>query len=173
MPVLPLSYAIGHQKIKPQKGEQKQMYCPFYSCLKLFTETGNLKTHLRTHVTIVTQIILIDGREALPVHIRGMPEAIHNKGPPEDPWVDSLRRQALRMRQVRQVLLPLGQTQDSLEKPCNLFIMRFLDGGETFSMPLKRLLENIHWEGKLKSSCQNSLGGWEREWELFTGFQLW
>jgi len=32
------------------------MNCPFFNCLKEFTETGNLKTHLRTHVSSITSV---------------------------------------------------------------------------------------------------------------------
>eukprot|EP00347_Sterkiella_histriomuscorum_P018122 403346701 len=38
-----------HLKIKPEKGCSKYMLCPFIVCLKEFSETGNLKTHMRTH----------------------------------------------------------------------------------------------------------------------------
>eukprot|EP00347_Sterkiella_histriomuscorum_P019073 403343059 len=38
-----------HLKIKPEKGCSKYMLCPFVVCLKEFSETGNLKTHMRTH----------------------------------------------------------------------------------------------------------------------------
>ncbi|CDW81250.1 UNKNOWN [Stylonychia lemnae] len=39
----------SHLKIKPEKGASKYMLCPFIQCLKEFSETGNLKTHMRTH----------------------------------------------------------------------------------------------------------------------------
>jgi len=38
-----------YSKAKRAKGEPKILYCPFLSCLKTFWETGNLKTHMRTH----------------------------------------------------------------------------------------------------------------------------
>ena len=49
---------IGYYKLKKDKaaagggGEASslKLLCPFVQCLKRFTETGNLKTHLRTHV---------------------------------------------------------------------------------------------------------------------------
>lgn len=37
------------EKIKRPKDEKKILICPFEKCLKEFTETGNLKTHMRTH----------------------------------------------------------------------------------------------------------------------------
>jgi len=40
----------GLDKAKRPKGEQRTLTCPFFECLKEFAETGNLKTHLRTHV---------------------------------------------------------------------------------------------------------------------------
>lgn len=39
-----------YQKAKRNKGEARSLLCPFLNCHKEFTETGNLKTHLRTHV---------------------------------------------------------------------------------------------------------------------------
>ena len=41
---------LGYQKAKRPRGERRVLICPFVHCLKEFTETGNLKTHLRTHV---------------------------------------------------------------------------------------------------------------------------
>mmetsp|Transcript_39026 Transcript_39026/g.37343 ORF Transcript_39026/g.37343 Transcript_39026/m.37343 type:complete len:92 (+) Transcript_39026:541-816(+) len=38
-----------YQKSKRPKGEKRMLVCPFAHCLKQFSETGNLKTHLRTH----------------------------------------------------------------------------------------------------------------------------
>lgn len=38
-----------YYKAKRPKDEAKKLYCPFMSCLKEFSETGNLKTHMRTH----------------------------------------------------------------------------------------------------------------------------
>ncbi|CDW91615.1 oocyte zinc finger protein 6-like [Stylonychia lemnae] len=38
------------QKAKKTRGDKRVLICPFVNCLKDFTETGNLKTHLRTHV---------------------------------------------------------------------------------------------------------------------------
>ena len=37
------------EKISRPKDEQKILLCPYQSCLKEFSETGNLKTHMRTH----------------------------------------------------------------------------------------------------------------------------
>lgn len=37
------------EKVKRPKDEKKILLCPFESCLKEFSETGNLKTHMRTH----------------------------------------------------------------------------------------------------------------------------
>ena len=38
-----------YYKSKRPKDETKLLYCPFLSWLKEFSETGNLKTHMRTH----------------------------------------------------------------------------------------------------------------------------
>lgn len=37
------------EKVKRPKDEKKVLICPFEKCLKEFSETGNLKTHMRTH----------------------------------------------------------------------------------------------------------------------------
>lgn len=37
------------EKIVRPKKELKILICPFYNCLKEFKDTGNLKTHIRTH----------------------------------------------------------------------------------------------------------------------------
>ena len=37
------------ERVKRPKNEVKLLLCPFAVCLKEFTETGNLKTHMRTH----------------------------------------------------------------------------------------------------------------------------
>jgi len=37
------------EKVKRPKEEKKVLICPFEKCLKEFSETGNLKTHMRTH----------------------------------------------------------------------------------------------------------------------------
>jgi uncharacterized Zn-finger protein len=37
------------EKISRPKEESKILICPYQCCLKEFTETGNLKTHMRTH----------------------------------------------------------------------------------------------------------------------------
>lgn len=38
-----------YYKAKRPKDQPKLLFCPFLSCLKEFSETGNLKTHMRTH----------------------------------------------------------------------------------------------------------------------------
>ena len=40
---------IHIEKIFRPKNELKILICPFYNCLKEFKDTGNLKTHIRTH----------------------------------------------------------------------------------------------------------------------------
>lgn len=45
-----LNNIIGYAKAKRCRGESRSLICPFLNCFKEFTETGNLKTHLRTHV---------------------------------------------------------------------------------------------------------------------------
>jgi KRAB domain-containing zinc finger protein len=41
---------VAHiEKVKRPKEEKKILICPFEKCLKEFSETGNLKTHMRTH----------------------------------------------------------------------------------------------------------------------------
>lgn len=37
------------EPVKRPKDEKKVLICPFEKCLKEFSETGNLKTHMRTH----------------------------------------------------------------------------------------------------------------------------
>ena len=37
------------EKISRPKEESKILLCPYECCLKEFSETGNLKTHMRTH----------------------------------------------------------------------------------------------------------------------------
>lgn len=50
------SFNIGYYKVKIGKNDKLReqtsfiLRCPFVNCLKKFTDTGNLKTHLRTHV---------------------------------------------------------------------------------------------------------------------------
>lgn len=44
-------FIIGQMKAKKPRGDKRVLICPFVNCLKDFTETGNLKTHLRTHVS--------------------------------------------------------------------------------------------------------------------------
>jgi hypothetical protein len=55
---------IGYYKLKKDKLEKLReeasfkLRCPFVNCLKNFNETGNLKTHLRTHVSLLTYCYL-------------------------------------------------------------------------------------------------------------------
>jgi uncharacterized Zn-finger protein len=42
-------YLASIEKVKRPKDEKKILICPFEKCLKEFSETGNLKTHMRTH----------------------------------------------------------------------------------------------------------------------------
>ena len=42
----------GYQNSKHAK--PKTLLCPFHGCTKTFRETGNLKTHIRTHVSHLT-----------------------------------------------------------------------------------------------------------------------
>jgi hypothetical protein len=65
--------SAGLDKAKRSRGDHRTLTCPFFECLKEFAETGNLKTHLRTHVstikysTIKIQIndVYLDRRTAL------------------------------------------------------------------------------------------------------------
>jgi KRAB domain-containing zinc finger protein len=44
-----LRFVAHIEKVKRPKEEKKILICPFEKCLKEFSETGNLKTHMRTH----------------------------------------------------------------------------------------------------------------------------
>ena len=46
-------FLIALDKAKRPRGEHRTLTCPFFECLKEFAETGNLKTHLRTHVSLI------------------------------------------------------------------------------------------------------------------------
>jgi uncharacterized Zn-finger protein len=40
---------IHIEKIVRPKTDKKVLICPFHNCLAEFKDTGNLKTHIRTH----------------------------------------------------------------------------------------------------------------------------
>ena len=50
-----LGIEIGdsYDRMQRARGAKKPLYCPFAECLRSFQETGNLKTHLRIHVSII------------------------------------------------------------------------------------------------------------------------
>ena len=41
----------SYQKTNRPRGQNVPLYCPFSTCMREFHETGNLKTHLRIHVS--------------------------------------------------------------------------------------------------------------------------
>jgi hypothetical protein len=41
------SYVKAHRP----RGANMSLYCPFSTCMREFLETGNLKTHIRIHVS--------------------------------------------------------------------------------------------------------------------------
>ena len=45
---------INDSYVKTQRplGQRIPLYCPFANCMREFQETGNLKTHIRIHVSI-------------------------------------------------------------------------------------------------------------------------
>jgi hypothetical protein len=51
-----MAYDLGLDKAKRARGEHRTLTCPFFECLKEFAETGNLKTHLRTHVSFIIKL---------------------------------------------------------------------------------------------------------------------
>ncbi len=51
---------VGIERARRPKGEMRTLTCPFFECLKEFAETGNLKTHLRTHVSDAFRSALFD-----------------------------------------------------------------------------------------------------------------
>lgn len=52
-------FILGYEKAKRPRSEKRFLVCPFAYCLKEFSETGNLKTHLRTHVLSTNAIIIL------------------------------------------------------------------------------------------------------------------
>ena len=48
------TYTLVYSVFKRPRIEKKILWCPYSHCLKYFTETGNLKTHMRIHVRLFT-----------------------------------------------------------------------------------------------------------------------
>lgn len=45
-------YAIVQLKLKSRQGVKRRFRCPFLECRKVFNESGNLRTHIRSHVSL-------------------------------------------------------------------------------------------------------------------------
>ena len=48
---LGISIEESFEKTARTRGTKMPLFCPFSNCLREFQETGNLKTHLRIHVS--------------------------------------------------------------------------------------------------------------------------
>ena len=65
------------------RGLNMPLYCPFSTCMREFHETGNLKTHIRIHVS-TSRLTLPDWGASVCVRLRWLREALHHQGPSED-----------------------------------------------------------------------------------------
>ena len=74
-------YALISLKLKNRQRHNRRFRCPFQKCWKLFKESGNLSTHIRSHVR--PALPHPDRHPPLPVRI--MWPRIHRQGPPRLP----------------------------------------------------------------------------------------
>jgi len=59
-----------------KESEGKKTYtCPYKGCSKTFTESGNLKTHIRIHVNFLHHFS--DWRTAIYLQLRGLWQELH------------------------------------------------------------------------------------------------
>ena len=74
------------------KRQGKYFYCPYEECRKKFTESGNLKTHIRTHVHNLMITALVDWRKTVSLRLSWMWEEFCHKGTSKKSLPNAYRR---------------------------------------------------------------------------------
>ena len=64
-----------HNEESKASDAKKEFACPYKGCGKQFSESGNLKTHIRIHVN--TDVLVIDWRKAICMFVRRMWKKLH------------------------------------------------------------------------------------------------
>ncbi len=116
------------------KGKSNRVYvCPFETCKKCFTESGNLKTHIRTHVLfdvrkegVYVLLKKIDGRATFRLRICRMQQIIYNESSFEIPLLYTYRREASYLPGLRQKLLQNRSAAYSPTHSCIFFSLSHL-----------------------------------------------
>ena len=95
-----------HSRTKTkEKATQRVYVCPFEECKKCFTESGNLKTHIRIHV-IYKQILtlFIDWRKAVCLRTCWLRKSFHYQSSSKLSLSHAHWRETVRLSNVRQML---------------------------------------------------------------------
>jgi hypothetical protein len=95
-----------------RKGK-KRYVCSFEGCHKEFAESGNLRTHLRIHVSETHVISNTDGGTTLSLRLFGVHQSVHHQRSSEESSPDSYGRKAQRLHHLREEVLPVGALTDS------------------------------------------------------------